>query len=121
MLTKKCSQHFQKNSDGKIFTAVQKIINKKNKKVKVRGIWGLDLLSGLFLTLNLLSGLFWSLLFYIVHMLISPRRPVCPERTHHGPTVVIKPMIIDRNEDSSSSPESIESSCPWRRRRRRQC
>jgi hypothetical protein len=42
MLTKKCSQHFQKNSDGKIFTAVQKIINKKNKKVKVRGIWGLE-------------------------------------------------------------------------------
>jgi hypothetical protein len=42
---------FPKNVDEKILTAVKKILNKKIKKVKARGI---------FFDLNMLSELFWA-------------------------------------------------------------
>jgi hypothetical protein len=51
---------FPKNVGEKIFTKVQIIINKKFKKSKRVGIWDL----------NLLSGLFWTIVGFIVHILI---------------------------------------------------
>jgi hypothetical protein len=43
MLTKKCSQYFQKILIEKILTTTQKIISRKNKKTsKARGYWGLE-------------------------------------------------------------------------------
>jgi hypothetical protein len=39
MLTKKCSQNFQKMLMKKILTAVQKVINKKIKRSRRVGIW----------------------------------------------------------------------------------
>jgi hypothetical protein len=56
MLTKKCSQHFQKMLTKKYLQQF-----KSNKKVKARGYLG---------DLNILSGLFWVLLGFIVHILI---------------------------------------------------
>jgi hypothetical protein len=40
MLTKKCSQHFQKMLMEKILTTIQKLTNKKIKKSKRVGIGG---------------------------------------------------------------------------------